>query len=574
MKRYLLMIILSVFSLQSASAEPVSVNRPSPERYCYDYAEVLSADTVREIENQARGIQRSFDIDFVVVTIPSLDWKDIRECAVNLFSGWEIGKSTQGKKGILILIAPKEQKIKIEIGYDLEGIYTDAYVGQVERDILKEFLEQAEWGTGFYATIESFLFRIFNHDWQDEVKNISSPDDPLGYYSQGAGAHNTFDFGAALNKPLPDNYDQTREYFSAQPTPELAFERYMELCAKGVKHNNDLMLFTELSNEFWKGWKHTSGQQKAEAQELSGRGYFIRQNDTRAVVFFPDGDNFAQKKLHLYFLAGSKRGWQVDINTMTRTMRCVGPGWWAMTDSLHAYTEIVMQYYNKGDNGFFVKWDSSKAFCPLYRKSERPGDKGKPGICIGVWHHYEGALSLMDYDRVLAVNGVKVRDGWHFDSLLEDALVGQPYRFTILRDDRQMEIEESFGPHKDGYERYRKCLKTPRRWMGVYLVQTLDSEWEHTRALRNQGKFPYTSLCYVLEVYPGSPADKAGLRQGDFIIDYGVPDANGEIMPYDVVDHFYSSAPGEDITLTVLRDMKDVVKVTIIPEETMHKGYF
>ena len=288
-------LVLAVLFVPEAQSGifPVPSRRPSAERWCFDYAGVLGADQQEKINDQGRGIQKGLDVDLVVVTVPDLGGREINDYTADLFSRWRIGRSTQGKKGVLILIAQKEQAVRIEVGVDLEGIYTDAYVGETERTILTEFLAQAEWGVGFLATIESFVFRLYNQEAVEEVRNIAAPGDPLPYYSQGAGASGVFDFGAALNRPLPDDYAELRAYFSAQPTPELAFQRYMELCARGVKHNNDLTLFTDLSNQLWSQWPHTSGQQKSEAREVSGRSYLIKQKDNHAVVFFPEVDRQA-----------------------------------------------------------------------------------------------------------------------------------------------------------------------------------------------------------------------------------------------------------------------------------------
>ncbi len=547
--------------------------RPKPEEYCFDYDKVLSEDAVKEINEQGDSLKRNFDIDFVVLIVPDLQERDIVEYTADLFSKWEIGQSTQGKKGILILIARKEQKIKIEIGYDLEGIYTDMYVGQVEREILKEFLEQADWERGFLAAIESFLFRIFHKGLAEEIKGISSPDKDLNYYSQGAGAANVFDFGAALKRPLPDNYAQLKTYFSAQPTPELAFERYMELCAKEVKHNNDLTLFTELSNEFWKGWKHTSGQSKVEAQEISGRPYYIKQKDNHAVVFFPATDPKDLKKSCLYFLSRSASGWQVDINTMTRSLRCVGPGWWTVQDIFQPYSEIIMEDYNLV-NGFLKSWNDQSGYNHYYILDSYFYDEKEPGVHLGGSEKYESLSNLRRGDSILSVNREKIRNAKQLWDILDNTTAGEEYTFTLLRNGKQMTVKEKFISNPDGFELFRPCLKTPRRWLGVYMVQSLDSEWRHTMKLRDQGKFEHSSLCAILEVYPGSPADKAGLKPNDLIVDYGVDDDNGEIMPYDVIKCLYQTKPGETMELTILRDLKDIMKIKVTPEETRHEGYF
>ena len=574
MKRYFFFImILFILCSQIAFAEAIPVSRPSHEQYCFDYAGVLLDDTSQKIENQSSSIKRSFDIDFVVMIIPTLGEKDIFDTAVRLFSQWEIGKSTQGKKGILILIAQKEQKIKIEIGYDLEGIYTDTYVGQVEREILKEFLEQSEWDIGFLATIENFLFRIFNNDLMEEVKNISSPEEDLKYYSQGAGATNVFDFGAALRNPLPETPVKVKEYFSAQPTPELTFQRYMELKAKTVKHNNDLTIFTDLSNEFWKIWKHTSGQSKSEAQHISGRPYIIKQKDRHAVVFFPEETAEKLKKSPMYYLFKSDEGWQVDINTMTRTLRCVGPGWWAVTDLFHPYIEIVMDNYNLVD-GFLAPWDDSKAYKHLFRYGSNWNNKNEPGFCIRVHWKHEKISNLKTGDRVLSINGIKIKDWNHLCSFFDNAFEGDIFIFQCMRDGKKMDVREKLKGQADGFKKFRPCLKTPRMWMGVYLVQSLDLEWRHTLKLRNQGMFRYSSLCYILDIYPGSPADKAGLKIKDLILNYGMDDDNGEIMPRDVIECLQDIKPGESMELTILRDMKHKMKIRVTPEETYHRGYF
>ncbi len=571
---FLVMVFILGMNVQPSSAQTfIAQSRPSIEQWCFDFADVLSPEIEREINNQGRGIQKAFDVDFVVAVIPSIEGQDIDRYTLDLFSRWEIGKSTQGKKGILILVAKKEQRVRIEVGYDLEAIYTDAYIGQVEREILKEFLEQAEWGRGFLAAIESFLFRIYNKDLMQEVRGISSPGHDLKYYSQGAGAANVFDFGAALRNPLPETPAKVKEYFSAQPTPELAFQRYMELNAKAVKHNNDLTLFTELSNKFWRGWKHTSGQARAEAEHISGKPYVIKQKDNHAVVFFPEADAKKLKKTPMYFLAKTDQGWQIDINTMTRAMRCVGPGWWMVTDLFHPYSAIIMEDYNLV-HGFLTQWGDSTGYHHFFILGYGLYDENESGYHIGVYRSYEEKSNLKTGDRVMAINGEKIRSWKHFWSFFDDAPAGSSYTFDLIRNGKRMIVKEKLMGYPDGFALFRPCLEIPRRWIGVYMVQSLDREWRYTIKLRDQGKFRYSSLCSILEVYPNSPADRAGLKPNDLIVDYGVDDDNGEIMPYDIIKLINRINPGEYIELTILRDLKHIMKIKVIPEKTWHKGYF
>lgn len=96
----------------------------------------------------------------MLVILPSLEERDILPFAAALFSRWKIGKGSHGKKGILILIARREQQIKIEVGADLAAGLTDASIERVEIQLLKEFLEQRDWHRGFQATLENFLGKL------------------------------------------------------------------------------------------------------------------------------------------------------------------------------------------------------------------------------------------------------------------------------------------------------------------------------------------------------------------------------------------------------------------------------
>lgn len=568
-----MLLLFHFLSACDSHGKTVPEKRPSEEQWCFDFAGVLSQEVEDDVNNQGRGIRGAFDVDFVVAIVPELEGRDIDQYALDLFTNWEIGKSTKGKKGILMLIAREEQKIRIEVGYDLEAVYPDAYVGRAENEILKEFLEQEEWGIGFLATIENFLYRIYNRALQEEVKQTAFPEDKLQYYSQGAGAKSVFDFGAALNRPLPDNYNKLKQYFSAQQTPEQAFKRYMELCANAVKHNNDLTLFTELSNEFWKGWKHTTGQLKQEAEDVAGRSYFVRKKGDHAVVFFPAENPEELKKSPLYYLSRSKQGWQIDINTMTRTIRYTGPGMMVITGTCHPYSEIIMQEYNIV-NGFLTRWDAPAGYRHFARLGKGLYDENEPGFHIAVRNDYKHKSRLRTGDSIISVNGEKPEDWKHLAGFFNGEPAGTSYEIELIRNGRKITVTEELMENPDGFALFKLCLRTPRRWIGIYMAQSLDKEWKQTLELRDQGEIRYSSLCYILDVCPQSPADRAGLKPGDLVVDYGMKDNNGEVTPFDIIRCLHNTKPGESIELKVLRDLKHKKKITVTPEQTTHPGYF
>lgn len=90
-----------------------------------DNASLLSADAENRIESKLRTLEDQSGIQFVVATVPSLGGEEIEPYANRLFRAWKLGEQKRNN-GVLLLIAPKERKARIEVGYGLEGTLTDA----------------------------------------------------------------------------------------------------------------------------------------------------------------------------------------------------------------------------------------------------------------------------------------------------------------------------------------------------------------------------------------------------------------------------------------------------------------
>ena len=90
-----------------------------------DDANILSETTKEDLTQKLAGLEQSTSRQLVVVTIPSLGGYEISDYGYQLGRAWGIG---QGKlnNGILLIVAPTEHKVRIEVGYGLEPIVTDA----------------------------------------------------------------------------------------------------------------------------------------------------------------------------------------------------------------------------------------------------------------------------------------------------------------------------------------------------------------------------------------------------------------------------------------------------------------
>src|SRR2546423_7235078 len=123
------------------AAEPIAKLKPSG--YVNDFAQVLSSESVAYLNNLCAEADEKAKAQIAVVTIHSLDGRDVEGYAVDLYKSWGIGnKSTN--HGVLILLATDDHRYRIEVGYGLEPILPDGKVGGFGHEAV-HLLKQGEY---------------------------------------------------------------------------------------------------------------------------------------------------------------------------------------------------------------------------------------------------------------------------------------------------------------------------------------------------------------------------------------------------------------------------------------------
>jgi uncharacterized membrane protein YgcG len=106
---------------------------PKPSGPVNDFADILDAPTLAELKALSADVEAQTTSEIAVVTVTSLDGMSVEEYANRLFREWGIGQKA-ADNGVLILVAPSERKIRIEVGYGLEGVLPDGLAGQIIRE--------------------------------------------------------------------------------------------------------------------------------------------------------------------------------------------------------------------------------------------------------------------------------------------------------------------------------------------------------------------------------------------------------------------------------------------------------
>ncbi|HEX8654692.1 MAG TPA: TPM domain-containing protein [Allosphingosinicella sp.] len=135
------LVRLFLLLLPLCAGPAAAQNFPQLTGRVVDAANLLDPAQEAELTQRLEALEQASSRQLVVATVPSLEDRPIEEYGYQLGRHWRIGQS-QANNGTILLVAPTERKVRIEVGYGLEGILTDALSHQIIEDrILPRFRE-------------------------------------------------------------------------------------------------------------------------------------------------------------------------------------------------------------------------------------------------------------------------------------------------------------------------------------------------------------------------------------------------------------------------------------------------
>jgi len=114
---------------------------PSLDGRVNDHARLLSPDRAASLEERLAGYEQKTGHQFVLLTIASLEGDPLEDFSIRTVEKWKLGRK-KVDDGLLLLIAKKERKVRIEVGYGLEGNITDAESSRIIRRVIAATLQQ------------------------------------------------------------------------------------------------------------------------------------------------------------------------------------------------------------------------------------------------------------------------------------------------------------------------------------------------------------------------------------------------------------------------------------------------
>jgi uncharacterized protein len=151
-----LVLLLAAAPATLAQGElPALADRP-----VNDLADVIDESRERTIDAMCRELKQKTGDTVFVVTVKTIEpGGDIREYAVKLFE--KAGLGERGKdNGLLVLLAVKERRVRIEVGYGLEQYITDGFAGETSRQVMVPYFRQGDYGGGLEAGVARVVGRL------------------------------------------------------------------------------------------------------------------------------------------------------------------------------------------------------------------------------------------------------------------------------------------------------------------------------------------------------------------------------------------------------------------------------
>jgi uncharacterized protein len=118
-------LAIGIIALLCTALVVFAVNFPALTGRIVDQENIIPAETRSAIEPKLADLEAKSGIQLVVATVTSLEGQEVEPYANELFRSWKLGEKTKNN-GVLLLVAPNERRVRIEVGYGLEGTLTDA----------------------------------------------------------------------------------------------------------------------------------------------------------------------------------------------------------------------------------------------------------------------------------------------------------------------------------------------------------------------------------------------------------------------------------------------------------------
>ena len=320
--------------------EEILKSRPPGKEYLFDYATILD-----EAEEYTQGylgrIRDTYRIEAIIVSLPSLGkTRTIENTAVEILSNWGIGKDLAGR-GLLLLFADKEKQVKVEVSYELEDVFTDAFCGYIADLQLKPYFLGGQVGTGLLAVMEEIEARAhIKHQATYTPSDIHALDEKL--LSGGAGVRR------GLSRAQKEEVRNVGWKYPPGKTPEEAWQTMIQSWHDKARDPN-LGVYTEIAKLIYRDYQSLpDSRYEKDYRTYRHKPFEVIRNDRYAVIFFGRKEGWDNSP---FLFCKTPEGWRFDLVHQRKYIRFGPNPYWGIERTNHPYVELLSPcpYYEGQD---------------------------------------------------------------------------------------------------------------------------------------------------------------------------------------------------------------------------------
>ena len=308
--------------------------RPEEDRLLFDYTGLLEhyrEGTRKYLDN----ITRQFHIEAVIVSLPDLGpARNIEELAVDIANRWQIGREYEGR-GLLLLLVNEGKQVKLEVAYELEDVFTDAFSGYIEDLQLKPYFLRDDLGTGLIAVMEELEQRAQLRHQGDYTPGLISQLD-AEMLAGGAGARRQLgryrDMDAVAELTTYDAADGAR-------TPQDAWRIMLAKWAgKGTGIKADI--YTEMTKLAMGDQNRPDERTRAALTQWQDAAFEVLSDENHAVISFGNRKGWNNAP---FLFCNTAAGWKFDIVHQRRLVVMGSNPDWKVEQGNYPYVNLLDQ---------------------------------------------------------------------------------------------------------------------------------------------------------------------------------------------------------------------------------------
>jgi uncharacterized protein len=199
---------LFLFVLTGALEIQAAVEVPSrPPARVTDLTETLARAERDRLEAKLAAFERETTHQVAVLIIPSLEGEPIESLSHRIAASWKLGQAGKDN-GVLLLVAKADRKLRIEVGYGLEGVLPDGKAGAIIREVIAPRFRRGDFAGGIEAGVEAIMSATRDAGAPEVTRRSGKPAGVLGVALPllVAAAALALAFSYPLLRRLPDSF--------------------------------------------------------------------------------------------------------------------------------------------------------------------------------------------------------------------------------------------------------------------------------------------------------------------------------------------------------------------------------